>query len=369
MKKFIFFFLILFAALSSRAQIQTINNGETGLVVRNKLNSNFSFLKVRTDSIVANLGGGGGGAFWPLTGNATLTGSVVIDGGFNGFQLHNTDAISLSTSTNNISITAGTLSNNGDVAINATDVLTMGGFESNLTSSTNLILQAPGVYVVGSEIQLSPAVALKFNSMNQDDTQQRLLTVSGVDASVSWRDVNSIVAAPAPPPDNNYTDINVTNSGATWTIPPLTVTYGKIQNVSNTSRLLGRASLGAGTIQEIPILNALSFAVTGLRWGGALTQNTIVSGAFDVTFNSIGAFNVITSGTSDIVLQNAGGTQIEVDGATGNYTYNGQTAADYKINANAAGGNYIIFTGLPTSCSGAPAGAIWNDAGDIKICP
>jgi hypothetical protein len=32
-------------------------------------------------------------------------------------------------------------------------------------------------------------------------------------------------------------------------------------------------------------------------------------------------------------------------------------------------GGFIIFTTLPTSCSGAPSGALWNDSNTIKICP
>lgn len=51
--------------------------------------------------------------------------------------------------------------------------------------------------------------------------------------------------------DGDYVDIVVSGSGAVWTIGAHVVTYGKIQNVSATSRVLGRISAGAGTVEEL----------------------------------------------------------------------------------------------------------------------
>lgn len=52
MKKIILFCLILAAAITTSAQIETIYNAESGRVVRNKLNGNFAYL----DSISSDLG-------------------------------------------------------------------------------------------------------------------------------------------------------------------------------------------------------------------------------------------------------------------------------------------------------------------------
>jgi len=51
--------------------------------------------------------------------------------------------------------------------------------------------------------------------------------------------------------DGDKGDITVTSSGATWTIDNGVVSYAKMQNVSSSDRLLGRASAGAGVVQEI----------------------------------------------------------------------------------------------------------------------
>ncbi len=82
-------------------------------------------------------------------------------------------------------------------------------------------------------------------------------------------------------------DIDVTNSGATWTIIQNAVTYAKIQDVTATDRLLGRSSAGPGDIEEIPctaagrrLLDDVDEAAqrTTLGLGTLATQNGTFSG-------------------------------------------------------------------------------------------
>jgi hypothetical protein len=56
---------------------------------------------------------------------------------------------------------------------------------------------------------------------------------------------------PAVLADGDRGDITVSSGGTVFTIDSAAVTYAKIQNVAATDRLLGRASSGAGTIEEV----------------------------------------------------------------------------------------------------------------------
>lgn len=56
--------------------------------------------------------------------------------------------------------------------------------------------------------------------------------------------------------DGNKGDVTVSGGGTVWTIDADAVTYAKMQNVSATDKLLGRATAGAGNVEEIALTAA-----------------------------------------------------------------------------------------------------------------
>jgi hypothetical protein len=75
--------------------------------------------------------------------------------------------------------------------------------------------------------------------------------------------------------DGDKGDITVSASGATWIVDNTAVTYAKIQNVT-TNRLLGRATAGVGSTEELSLGTNLVFTGTQLNTTGL--QKTITSG-------------------------------------------------------------------------------------------
>lgn len=147
-----------------------------------------------------------------------------------------------------------------------------------------------------------------IDTSNDIDTTTTKLTITGgtngqvlsTDGSgnLSWT-----TASGGGVSDGDKGDITVSGSGATWTIDNDAVTYAKIQNVSDTNRLLGRYSLSGGDVEELTLQNTLSISVGALGVANdSITASHIANNA--ITSNEINANAVTLAKLQTISSQN-----------------------------------------------------------------
>jgi hypothetical protein len=149
--------------------------------------------------------------------------------------------------------------------------------------------------------------------------------------------------------DGDKGDITVSGSGATWTIDSDVVTYAKIQNVSATSRLLGRSTAGAGDIEELTIGSGLSLAAGSLT-ATYLPPRAVAAGATTGTLTPNGDTTdlfVAEGLTGSITLAAPSGTPVDGQKLLIRLTDNG-TARGITWTTSSGGYRAIGIT-LPTT--------------------
>ena len=132
------------------------------------------------------------------------------------------------------------------------------------------------------------------------------------------------------------------------------VTYAKIQNVSATAKLLGRASAGAGSVEELGLSSGLILSGTSLSLGAitptsvAATAAVTSSGATSGVGYAAGAGGAVTQATSKstgVTINKAAGqitmnaASLAAGGIVSFVVTNSAVAATDTINLNLASGN------------------------------
>jgi hypothetical protein len=113
-----------------------------------------------------------------------------------------------------------------------------------------------------------------FNSAARAQTEAELLAGANItitpSGSGATRQLTIAATGGGGVSDGDKGDITVSGTGATWTIDSLAVTFGKIQNIA-TSRIAGRVTAGAGSIEELTgtqattLLDVATGALKGLQ--------------------------------------------------------------------------------------------------------
>lgn len=122
--------------------------------------------------------------------------------------------------------------------------------------------------------------------------------------------------------DGDKGDITVSGSGSRWTVDNNTITYAKMQDVSATSRILGRKTAAAGDPEECTLSEILDFIGSAARG--------------DILYRDASSWARLAAGTS--------GQFLKTQGAGADPTWASQTAGIDLYQATTTSGSTVTFT-------------------------
>jgi hypothetical protein len=194
----------------------------------------------------------------------------------------------------------------------------------------------------------------------------RSSSLAGSGSRMVVADANGTISTTAIPSSTTYTgSTSVTLNGTSFERAALTgdvtaaannnattiandaVTYAKMQNVSTNNRLLGRATTGAGDMEEITLGTGLSFSGTTLN---AATGNTLYTAD-----GSLAGNRTVTQGTNTLAFTSSATT------GTSHFTVDGTT-----LNVDAVNNRIGIGTATPTQRFTVVGGSISPAVGNAS---
>jgi Repeat of unknown function (DUF5907) len=254
---------------------------------------------------------------------------------------------------------------------------TTGNFSGPLAgnASTATALQADLPYSALTPATAASRLLGRGSAAGAGDWQEVTL---GTNLSMSGTTLNATTGGIT---DGDKTDITVSGGGTVWTIDNTAVTYAKIQNVSATSRLLGRATAGAGPIEELTAAQAktllgvtfgdLTGTATDAQIPDLSTLSTGLTGSRCVETTAAGFLSVAAgacgTGSGGHTIQNEGVAVASQPQPNLNFTGAGidctPDVANSRITCAVSG------TGSGVGIFGTPAAgqvAAWHDATSIE---
>lgn len=299
---------------------QILNNGESGLVIRGKINDNFTevytiaanpYPQVTDFASLPSAAANTGAIYIVQTttgiiGFRKLAGLYRSDGAnWNYLGLYGRNAVEI------VNVPAGNIvATDVQAAINELDTEKLG--VSATAASATQLATGRTIAITGDLTYTSPSFngtgnvtaagtiandAVTFAKMQNSTAASILLgrgagagagdfqeITLGTNLSMSGTTLNASGGGGGGVSDGDYGDITVSGTGTVWTIDNTVVTFAKVQNIA-TSRILGRTTAGSGSVEELTAASAKTLlAITASDVSGLATVATSGSAA-DLTGN------------------------------------------------------------------------------------
>lgn len=299
---------------------QILNNGESGLVIRGKINDNFTevytiaanpYPQVTDFASLPSAAANTGAIYIVQTttgiiGFRKLAGLYRSDGAnWNYLGLYGRNAVEI------VNVPAGNIAaTDVQAAINELDAEKLG--VSATAASATQLATGRTIAITGDLTYTSPSFngtgnvtaagtiandAVTFAKMQNSTAASILLgrgagagagdfqeITLGTNLSMSGTTLNASGGGGGGVSDGDYGDITVSGAGTVWTIDNTVVTFAKVQNIA-TSRILGRTTAGSGSVEELTAASAKTLlAITASDVSGLATVATSGSAA-DLTGN------------------------------------------------------------------------------------